>query len=260
MFPLMWKSPPPPPPPPPPESFFEAEGGAAAVAPTGEAQQQQQAQQQAQQQQQQQAQQNDVEEDLPAAIQEVIGRGILDNDDAAAAAAAAPVVDDDNEPAPENRPQQPNQAVGDIFGEWGHSGICARRSTIRNNPKPEMKFWKSCLRPSLQTLTCLKAFSFWHISRQQLFPKQTKISTVVMTNCSMESSCSGLVCGYSCQPWLVHNDMSIGQHTPSTPSGERLFAWVFGCLVRVSTQFWRHCHSLIANPLLFLTNFGRSTR
>ena len=61
------------------KSFFEAEGGAGAVAPAGEAEQQQQ--QQAQQ-QQQQAQQNDVEEELPAAIQEVIGHGNLDNDDA----------------------------------------------------------------------------------------------------------------------------------------------------------------------------------
>ena len=101
-----------------PESFFEAEGGAAAVAPTGEAQQQQQAQQQQAQQQQQQVQQNDVEEELPAMIQEVIGCGNLDNDDAAAAAAAAPMVDDDNELVPENRPH-PNEAVGDIFGEWG---------------------------------------------------------------------------------------------------------------------------------------------
>ena len=115
----------------PPESFFEAKGGAAAVAPTGEAQQQQQQaqQQQAQQaqqqqQQQQQVQQNDVEEELPATIQEVIGHGNLDNDDTAAAA-AAPMVDDNNEPAPENR-LNPNEAVGDIFGEWGHSGICAQ--------------------------------------------------------------------------------------------------------------------------------------
>ena len=109
------------------------------MAPTGEAQQQQQ--QQAQQ-QQQQAQQNDVEEELPAAIQEVIGHGNLNNDDTAAAAAAAPMIDDDNEPAPENHPN-PNEAVGDIFGEWGYSGICVQRSTIRNNPKPDMKFWKS---------------------------------------------------------------------------------------------------------------------
>ena len=110
----------------PPKFFFEAEGGAAAVAPTGGAQQQQQVQQQqAQQQQQQQAQQNDVEEELPAMIQEVIDCGNLDNNDAAAAAAAAPMVDDDNEPAPEKCPH-PNEAVGDIFGEWGHSGICAR--------------------------------------------------------------------------------------------------------------------------------------
>ena len=91
--------------------------------PTGGAQQQQQAQQQAQQ-QQQQVQQNDVEEELPDAIQEVIGHGNMDNDDAAVAATAAPMVDDDKELAPENRPQ-PNKAVGDIFGEWGHSGICA---------------------------------------------------------------------------------------------------------------------------------------
>ena len=132
--------------PPPPESFIEAEGGAAAVAPTGEAQQQQQQaqqqQQQAQQQQQQQAQQNDVEEELPAAIQEVVGCGNLDDDDTTAAAAAAPMVDDNNEPAPENCPN-PNEAVGNIFGKCGHSGICARRSTICNNPKPEMKFSKS---------------------------------------------------------------------------------------------------------------------
>ena len=105
------------------ESFFEAEGGAAAVAPAGEVEQQQQ-QQQAQQ-QQQQAQQNDVEEELPATIQEVIGHGNLDNDDTATAATAAPMVDDDNEPAPENLPN-PSEAVGDIFGEWGHSGICAQ--------------------------------------------------------------------------------------------------------------------------------------
>ena len=104
------------------ESFVEAEGGAASVARAGEAGQQQQ---QAQQQQQQQAQQNDVEEELPAAIQEVIGCGNLDNDDAATAAAAAPMVDDDNEPAPENLPN-PNEAAGDIFGEWGHSGICVQ--------------------------------------------------------------------------------------------------------------------------------------
>ena len=112
----------------PPESFFEAKGGAAAVAPTGEAQQQQQQAQQQQQlaqQQQQQAQQNDVEEELPAAIQEVIGHGNLDNNDAAATATAAPMVDDDNEPVPENHPN-PNEAVGDIFGEWGHSGICVQ--------------------------------------------------------------------------------------------------------------------------------------
>ena len=105
----------------PPESFFDAEGGAAAVAPTGDAQQQQQQQaqqeqeqqEQEQQQQQQQAQQNDVEEELPAPIQEVVGRCNLVKDDVAAAAAAAPMVDDDNEPAPENHPQ-PNEAVGDI--------------------------------------------------------------------------------------------------------------------------------------------------
>ena len=113
----------------PPEAFFEAEGGAAAVAPAGEVQQQQQQvqqqQQQQAQQQQQQAQQNDVEEELPTVIQEVIGHGNLDNDDAATAAPAAPMVDDDTAPAPENRPN-PNEAVGDIFGEWGHSGICVR--------------------------------------------------------------------------------------------------------------------------------------
>ena len=65
-----------------------------------------------------------MEEELPAMIQEVIGRGNLDNDDTAAAAAAGPMVDDDNEPAPENLPN-PN-AVGDIFGEWGHSRTCAQ--------------------------------------------------------------------------------------------------------------------------------------
>ena len=64
-----------------------------------------------------------MEEELTDTIQEVIGRGNLDNDDAVAAAAAAPMVDDNNEPALENRPQ-PNETVGDIFGEWGHSGIC----------------------------------------------------------------------------------------------------------------------------------------
>ena len=58
-------------------------------------------------------------------IQEVIGCGNLDNDDAATAAAAAPMVYDDNEPALENRPN-PNEAVGDIFGKWGHSGICVQ--------------------------------------------------------------------------------------------------------------------------------------
>ena len=57
-----------------------------------------------------------MEEELPAAIQEVIGHGNLDNDDATTAAAAAPMVDDDNKPAPENCPN-PNEAVGDIFGE-----------------------------------------------------------------------------------------------------------------------------------------------
>ena len=57
-------------------------------------------------------------------IQEVIGHGNLDNDDAATPATAAPMVDDNNELVPENRPN-PNEAVGDIFGEWGHSGICA---------------------------------------------------------------------------------------------------------------------------------------
>ena len=34
--------------------------------------------------------------------------------------------------------------------------------------------------------------------------------------------------------------MSIGQHTPSMPSGERLFTWVFGCLMRISTQSFRY--------------------
>ena len=104
----------------PPESFFEAEGGAAAVAPAGKAQQQQQQTQQ----QQQQVQQNDVEEELPATIQEVIGHGNLDNDDAATAAIAAPMVGDDNKLAPENC-RNSNEAVGDNFVKWGHSGICA---------------------------------------------------------------------------------------------------------------------------------------
>ena len=40
----------------------------------------------------------------------------------AASTAAAPMVDDDNnKPVPENHPN-PNEAVGNIFGEWGHSG------------------------------------------------------------------------------------------------------------------------------------------
>ena len=42
--------------------------------------------------------------------------------------------------------------------------------------------------------------------------------------------------------------MSIGRHTPSMPSGERLFAWVFGYLVRILTKFWQHSCSLIATP------------
>ena len=65
-----------------------------------------------------------MEEELPAAIQEVIGCGNLDNDDTATAA-AAPRVDDNNKPVPENLPN-PNEGVDDIFGEWGHSGICVR--------------------------------------------------------------------------------------------------------------------------------------
>ena len=44
----------------------------------------------------------------------------------AAATAAAPMVDDDNnKPVPENHPNPNEAAVGNIFGEWGHSRICS---------------------------------------------------------------------------------------------------------------------------------------
>ena len=72
--------------------------------------------------------------------------------------AAAPMVDDNNKPVPENLPN-PNEAVHNIFGEWGHSGICVRRSTVCNNPKLEMKFWQSSLaEPS--NLDLFEGFSF----------------------------------------------------------------------------------------------------
>ena len=43
-------------------------------------------------------------------------------------------IDDDNEPAPENVPQTSDNN-NQVFGEWGHTGLCYRRmQNIPNNP------------------------------------------------------------------------------------------------------------------------------
>ena len=35
-------------------------------------------------------------------------------------------VDDDNAPSPENIPWPNKQPTNDIFGKWGHDGVCER--------------------------------------------------------------------------------------------------------------------------------------
>jgi len=71
---------------------------------------------------------------LIGAVDRVLAGGELDDFEHADIAAIA-TVDDDNEPAPEN--------VGDDeaadVGQWGHDGVCPRRSAGATNNKPQLK-------------------------------------------------------------------------------------------------------------------------
>ena len=85
--------------------------------------------------------QNDVEpQDLPIAIQELLGNTHhLDSNTIAAAALAAPMVDDNNMPAPENIPDV-NSMPNDIMMGWEHSNICLCLSNVQGNAKPRLLF------------------------------------------------------------------------------------------------------------------------
>ena len=182
----------------------------------------------------------------------------MDNDDATAAAAAAPMVDDDNEPAPENRPQ-PNEAVGDIFSEWGHSGICVRRSTIRNNPKPVMKFWKSSeAEPS--NLDLFEGFFFSAYIKTTILPK---------TNNNLHHGHDQLQYGEFLQwlgLWLLMSTM-VGPQRYEYWGAYPINAFR-GAPLRLGVWMSRARFDAILaalsftdrDPLLFSTNFGRSAR
>ena len=97
-------------------------------------------------------------------------------------------------------------------------------------------------------LTCLKAFSFSAYIKTTILPKR---------NNNLHHGHDQLQYGEFLQwlgLWLLMSTMVGPQRHeywaayPIDAFRERLFAWVFGCLVRVSTQFWRHCRSLIATP------------
>ena len=48
-------------------------------------------------------------------------------------------VDDDNEPAPENRPEAGDEGHECVFNaEWGHNGICYRKSAGMSDTKPSL--------------------------------------------------------------------------------------------------------------------------
>lgn len=76
-------------------------------------------------------------------------------------------IDDDNQPAPENVPT-PGDAPDDIFGEWGHNGVCERKKVGAVNRKARLKNFRSDIAPSIEQIhlprlhVCTsQAMAFW---------------------------------------------------------------------------------------------------
>ena len=92
-------------------------------------------------------------EDNPREIQDVIEcshLGPLDQDDVDVARNFIEI-DDDNNPAPENVPQAGETLPENIFGEWGHQGMCFRHMTGTQNRNPTISFLQN-VRPTLLQL------------------------------------------------------------------------------------------------------------
>jgi hypothetical protein len=115
---------------------------------------------------------------IPVEIQDMIEHGICDRDDIEIARNLMEI-DDDNEPAPENVPQANERVPENVFGEWGHHGMCHRRMENARNQNPSINFPVD-VRPTL-----LQLFEL-------LFPK-TFILFVILPMINKEISIGGPV-------------------------------------------------------------------
>jgi hypothetical protein len=61
-------------------------------------------------------------------------------------------IDDDNQPLPENIPTTGESVADDIFGEWGHNGICERRKEDAPNRGAKIKKFSTELRPTIEQM------------------------------------------------------------------------------------------------------------
>ena len=57
-------------------------------------------------------------------------------------------MDDDNEPAPENVPEV--SVADNIFGEWGHNGVCERKKTSPINQNARLKKFSGDILPTIE--------------------------------------------------------------------------------------------------------------
>ena len=81
-------------------------------------------------------------------------------------------IDDDNAPAPENIPT--GTVVDNIFGEWGHNGICERKRVDAEDTKARMKGIFSH-EPSIVSLF-LYCFSLSYLMDEILFNTNKQLS------------------------------------------------------------------------------------
>eukprot|EP00934_Nitzschia_sp_Nitz4_P007490 Nitzschia sp. Nitz4//scaffold526_size3785//2112//3756//NITZ4_009261-RA/size3785-processed-gene-0.3-mRNA-1//1//CDS//3329553959//7480//frame0 len=78
------------------------------------------------------------ETEVPQVVNRIDIRGFLDGD-VSEIVGSGVSVEDDNEPAPENVPTEGGDNPGDIFGDWGHDGICFRRRAGGERTKARLK-------------------------------------------------------------------------------------------------------------------------
>lgn len=81
-------------------------------------------------------------------------------------------IDDDNLPLPENIPTTGEADRDDIFGEWGHSGVCERRKLDAPNRNAQVKNFSSEVSPTVQQMFELFFPMTW--VRDVLIPETNK--------------------------------------------------------------------------------------